>query len=534
MAISAWAGLAQAYQSATASVAGGIDAWIDNVAAPLFVLSGLSATLLSILCKRKQGLLEKHRNQPKRLDLETTQARPLGSSSKSHNHSRSLLSPLSAQAATQNLMGSGYERRLLVAMVGLPARGKSYIVQLLSRYLRWCHIQVKVFNVGEYRRKLGLAGADKDFFDSSNESAAQAREEMAAAVLDEAYEWLGSGGDDEPRVAFFDATNTTMMRRSKLLERNRREKVEVSLIFVESLCDDPEVLHRNYALKLQNKDYKGMEPTKALKDFMERVAQYERVYQPLNDDEDEGRISYIKMYNVGQKLATRYCNGYMPSEICLFLRNVHINPRKIWFSRHAESIDQVKNLLGRDNKDLTEAGRQYVILLHKFIKQEQEKAREAGREDGIMVLCGTQAINIATLEHLQLSYPCVTTSLLNELRGGDMDGWNRDDIKTMRPDVYNARETDKLNYRYPGAGESYTDVMQRVRPVIIELERQRQSVVVISHLAVQRCLYAYFMGIPPADLPYLQLPHHTVYELEPGPFGCRERRISLFELDHLM
>lgn len=30
----------QAYQSATASVAGGIDAWIDNVAAPLFVLSG--------------------------------------------------------------------------------------------------------------------------------------------------------------------------------------------------------------------------------------------------------------------------------------------------------------------------------------------------------------------------------------------------------------------------------------------------------------------------------------------------------------
>jgi len=40
-------------------------------------------------------------------------------------------------------------------------------------------------------------------------------------------------------------------------------------------------------------------------------------------------------------------------------------------------------------------------------------------------------INIATLEHLQLSYLCVTTSLLNELRGGDMDGWNRDDIKTM-------------------------------------------------------------------------------------------------------
>ena len=43
--------------------------------------------------------------------------------------------------------------------------------------------------------------------------------------------------------------------------------------------------------------------------------------------------------------------------------------------------------------------------------------------------------------------------------------------------------------RYPGAGgESYIDVIQRVKPVIVELERQRKSVLVISHLAVQRCL----------------------------------------------
>jgi hypothetical protein len=60
-------------------------------------------------------------------------------------------------------------------MVGLPARGKSYIVQLLSRYLKWCHIQVKVFNVGEYRRKVGREGGRGDdqeevhrFLDSSS------------------------------------------------------------------------------------------------------------------------------------------------------------------------------------------------------------------------------------------------------------------------------------------------------------------------------------------------------------------------------
>jgi hypothetical protein len=98
----------------------------------------------------------------------------------------------------------------------------------------------------------------------------------------------------------------------------------------------------------------------------------------------------------------------LSQQMCLFLRNIHIYPRKIWLTRHAESVDQVSclytyilyvggkhtggliqtpnpqntnqpinqptktqsnNILGGDSGDLTEAGRQYVILLHKFIKR---------------------------------------------------------------------------------------------------------------------------------------------------------------------
>lgn len=107
---------------------------------------------------------------------------------------------------TKNLMATSYERRVLVVMVGLPARGKSYIVKMLCRYLRWSEIGAKVFNVGDYRRKLGLAGVDKNFFDAGNADAAKTREQMAAAVLDEAYDWLSAATDGDPRVAFFDAT----------------------------------------------------------------------------------------------------------------------------------------------------------------------------------------------------------------------------------------------------------------------------------------------------------------------------------------
>lgn len=60
------------------------------------------------------------------------------------------------------------------------------------------------------------------------------------------------------RVAVFDATNTTTARRQALCERARKE--QVNLLFVESICDDKEILERNYHMKLHNDDYKDMDP----------------------------------------------------------------------------------------------------------------------------------------------------------------------------------------------------------------------------------------------------------------------------------
>ena len=48
---------------------------------------------------------------------------------------------------------------------------------------------------------------------------------------------------------------------------------------MQSICDDPKVLAQNYALKLNNDDYKQMDHQKALVDFMDRVKAYEQVYE---------------------------------------------------------------------------------------------------------------------------------------------------------------------------------------------------------------------------------------------------------------
>lgn len=41
---------------------------------------------------------------------------------------------------------------MVIGMVGLPARGKTYISRKICRYLNWMGFKSKVFNIGNYRR----------------------------------------------------------------------------------------------------------------------------------------------------------------------------------------------------------------------------------------------------------------------------------------------------------------------------------------------------------------------------------------------
>jgi 6-phosphofructo-2-kinase/fructose-2,6-biphosphatase 4 len=56
--------------------------------------------------------------------------------------------------------------KILILMVGLPARGKTHISRALERYLRWMGVKTQVVSLGDYRRKT-LGGAQKlppDYF----------------------------------------------------------------------------------------------------------------------------------------------------------------------------------------------------------------------------------------------------------------------------------------------------------------------------------------------------------------------------------
>lgn len=102
-----------------------------------------------------------------------------------------------------------------------------------------------------------------------------------------------------------------------------------------------------------------------------------------------------------------------------------------------------------------------------------------------------------------------------------------EEIAEKFPEEFAARKRDKLNYRYPHGGESYMDVIQRIEPCILELERMSTPVLLVVHRAVARCFYSYFLDLPPADIPHLDIPLHTVLKLVPKAYGCAVTRFKL-------
>ena len=53
-----------------------------------------------------------------------------------------------------------------------------------------------------------------------------------------------------------------------------------------------------------------------------------------------------------------------------------------------------------------------------------------------------------------------------------------------------------------GRGESYCDIIERLQPVIFELERTTKPVIVVSHQAVLRCLISYFIDTAKEKIPF--------------------------------
>ena len=84
---------------------------------------------------------------------------------------------------------------------------------------------------------------------------------------------------------------------------------------------------------------------------------------------------------MGQKVISRHCYGYLPSQVGFYLQNVHISERKIYLSLNAETTGMREHRYRSQSEDddglLTEEGRQYSLNLAKFIEIDREEVKDS-------------------------------------------------------------------------------------------------------------------------------------------------------------
>ncbi|CAE7611743.1 unnamed protein product [Symbiodinium natans] len=285
-------------------------------------------------------------------------------------------------------------RGLIVAMVGLPARGKSFISRKLERFLRWSGSTTKTFNVGKYRRDAVVPerSGRSEFFDNQNPDSVAAREKLAMLALADAIKFLDDGG----KFAIFDATNSTVARRRSIADQVRAHG-HYSLIWVEAVCDDDEVVKFNMLTKVKySPDFKDMSADQAMADLTARIQTYSEIYETIQDSEG----AFIKLFNLSSKVMANHCYGRVAKSILPYLMAIHIGSRPIWLARAGPGSTKGQTGSDRDST-LSEEGQQFAEHLAAFVQKRSRRYWETSGnpQEQTKVFTSTMPRAVASAAH---------------------------------------------------------------------------------------------------------------------------------------
>jgi 6-phosphofructo-2-kinase / fructose-2,6-biphosphatase 4 len=266
-------------------------------------------------------------------------------------------------------------------VVGLPARGKTHLSVSLSRYLKWLGVKVRVFHLGDYRRKvLGARTVPEDYF---SPGAVDETRSLRTEVLDTCRADLLDFFDKENgQVGIYDAVNPTSQTRREWKETF--DKHDIQTIFIESLCDNQEIIEQNVrSVKISSPDvrplvlltqYVGWKPDDAVKDYIARINAKIPHYEPVSEKD----FTYIKLININQRMEVRNATGYLASRIVFYLMNLHTQRRTLYFARVGQSV----NITFKSDDGLSPEGQKYAkdLAAQTIAYREVEHAQE--REQG--------------------------------------------------------------------------------------------------------------------------------------------------------
>ncbi|KAK9469496.1 6-phosphofructo-2-kinase-domain-containing protein [Lipomyces arxii] len=419
--------------------------------------------------------------------------------------------------------------KLCIVLVGLPARGKTHLAVSLTRYLRWLGVKTHAFHLGDYRRGIIAEGEDvpEDYFMvHASPSTVILRQKVMANCKTDVFKFFDY---DNGQVAIYDAVNhTSAGRRALVKEFNSRG---IQTLFIESIYDREDIIEANVrSVKISSPDYIGWEEKEAIAHYLKRINDKIPHYETLDEDD----FSYIKLYNAGERILLNNSKvGYLPNRIVFYLMNLHIKSGCVYFARAGRSTEERPRY--KSDPHLSEEGRMYANDLAHGLLEHRRREYAARAADGdttpereLVVWTSTRLRTIeSSIEFQRRGFSCRQRPQLSQMHPGSCDGLTEDQLVQMFPDEVIAHKKDPYRHRYPRA-ESYHDLAVRLEPVILEMERIPNDILIIAHVSVLRVLYGYLMACSPFDIPMLEFERDEIVEIIPSAYNNRVKRINIY------
>jgi len=427
--------------------------------------------------------------------------------------------------------------RIAIVMVGPPARGKTHICVSMARYLGWLGVKTRIFHLGDYRRAtIGPGGSVPEdyFFPNATPQSVILRQKILKKCREDIYAWLNH---ENGQIAIYDAVNPTASGRRSLMKEFAKHDVQT--LFIESFVDDERILRENARnVKISSPDFAGMDPDKAAELYLKRIEMKIPMFETMNEPE----LNYIKMINAGAKFFYNNVNfNYLSHRIVFYLTNLHIKSRTTFFARAGTTTEEGQDSYKSD-APLSEQGKAYaqkmadVLLKHR--DQEAAELREkGGGQTSLRPLSVWTSTRLRTVQTAEIfnekGYKVRQRSQMSQINPGACDRLSDRMIKNLFPDESEKHDSDPYHHRYPRA-ESYHDLAVRLEPIILELEREQNDLLIIAHESVLRVLYAYLMHCSTMEIPTLTFPRDEIIEIIPAAYQNEAKRIHIPGLEARM
>lgn len=418
--------------------------------------------------------------------------------------------------------------RIAIVLVGLPARGKTHISVSLSRYLQWLGVKTRVFHLGDYRRATmgpGNEVPEDYFFINASAASVMLRQKILKKCREDIYDWLNH---ENGQVAIYDAVNPLANGRRSLAKEFAKHDVQT--LFLESYVDDQAILEENArSVKISSPDFIGMDPDAAARLYLKRIDMKIPHFESMTEKD----LNWVKMINAGARVEYNNCTfGYLSHRIVFYLINLHIKSRQTFFARAGTSSQEDSYKL---DAPLGEDGKAYAQKMTDCLIAHREAERAAIIANGgnpaplkkLTVWTSTRKRTVETAEPLAaLGYKVRQRSQMSQLNPGVCETLSEEKIRQEYPDEVEKHQEDPYHHRYPRA-ESYHDLAVRLEPMIMELEREQNDLLIIAHESVLRVLYGYLMACDAMSIPSLKFPRNQIIEIIPASYQNEAKRIQI-------